>query len=579
MPNVRLSHSLLFAAALACAVMCAACRQQYQGNERKSTGDKNRIARPPTASTRIRFDEVTEAAGITMTPRNGKEAGHRSILETLGTGVAIFDYDGDDDLDLFFPGGGLLHTDKRIEGLMPQLYRNDGDWRFTNVTRAAGFDKVPFYSHASVAADYDNDGHADLLVTGYRGILLYRNRGDQTFEEVGAASGLKGDRWSTSAAWGDFNADGILDLYVVNYVDWSFQNHRKCGRSKSTVDVCPPGDFEALSDRIYFGEPGGIFRDGTKEAGLKPGGKGLGVVASDVDLDGDLDIYVANDTTPNFLYRNNGNGKFDEIGIVSGTGLNELGEADGSMGVDAADYDLDGLPDLWVANYENQSFALYRNLGNCVFQHQSKSTGISATRGIYVGFGTLFFDADRDGDEDIFATNGHVMYHSQNSPYRQVPLLFENLKGKRFSNVGRHAGKYFVTPHVGRGAGSGDLDGDGRLDLVVTHSNEVVSLLKNTSLDRHYWLQLKLVGETSNRDAVGARIQIQSGGKNQTREVKAGSSYLSNCDKRVYFGLGKEDTIDLINIRWPSGKTTQLKSVKANQSITVREARPSTETR
>jgi hypothetical protein len=563
---LRLGSIVALMGALGCSHNGASTHEPDRSNK------KNKLAPSNEVETRMEFVDVAPKAGIRFVPRNGMEAGHCSILETLGTGVALFDYDSDGDLDLFFVGGGRFQGEKNIVGLKPVLYRNEGQWKFTDVTSEAHVNDAPFFAHAAIAADYNNDGAPDLLITGYHGLLLYHNNGDRTFSEVSKQVGLINDAWSSAAAWGDWNADGLLDLYIVNYVDWSFANHRFCGRDKEHRDVCPPGDFEALSDRLFLANQDGTFRDATKQAGLKPGGKGLGVVAADLDLDGDLDIYVANDTTPNFLYRNDGLGRFEEIGIISGAALSELGTADGSMGVDVGDYDLDGLPDLWVANFENQSFALYRNLGDCIFQHQSKTTGIAAARGIYVGFGSTFFDGDRDGDEDIFAANGHVMYHSQNSPYRQVPLLFENIEGQRFASVGKDASTYFTTPHVGRGAATGDLDNDGRVDLVVTHSNEPIALLKNISRDENNWLQIKLRGSASNRDAVGARVVVETEAGKQSRQVKAGASYLSTSDKRLFFGLGTAKLVKRIEISWPSGSKEVRLDIPANQFIEIGES-------
>ena len=408
-------------------------------------GARKAGAAKPAIETLARFSEVAQASGVRFIFRDGQEAGNFAIIESLGGGVALFDYDADGTLDIFLPGGGRYGGHQEILGLPGALYRNGGDRTFLEVTRSAGVHEAPRYSHGTAVGDYDNDGFPDLLVTGYGGLQLFRNHGDGTFEEAARDAGLTDTLWSSSAAWGDLNGDGALDLFVAHYVNWSFDNHPFCAAGNNGQrDVCPPKEFEGLPDVLYFGVGDGTFRDGSAEAGLMPVGKppevsmfdcdkGLGVLLADVDLDGDLDIYVANDTVPKFLYRNRGNGVFDEVGSQSGTALSDTATADGSMGLDIGDFNNDGLPDLWVANYERESLALYRNDGNCQFLHVSRSAGVTAVGSLFVSFGTLFLDFDRDGDEDIFVTNGHVIRYPVNAPLKQVPLLFEN-RGGRFVN-------------------------------------------------------------------------------------------------------------------------------------------------
>lgn len=516
------------------------------------------------------FVEKTEAAGIRFTPANGEEAEERTILETLGVGIALFDYDGDGRWDLFCPGGGTFGKGKTVEGCAPVLYRNEGAWRFTEFTELAGLNDETLYSHGAIVGDYDNDGFPDLLVTGYGGLRLYHNQGDGTFRERSREAGLTLQSWSTSAAWGDLNLDGVLDLYVVNYVDWSFANHPYCaGHGGGARDVCSPSRFNALPDAVYFGNGDGTFRD--ESSRLSETGKGLGVLVADLDLDGDLDIYVANDTTPNLLFRNDGRGNLTEIGLMSGTALSDTGRADGSMGLDLGDFDLDGLPDLWVANFEDQSFALYRNEGDCLFQHVSGLTGISQVGAVYVGFGTVFFDFDGDGDEDLFVATGHVMHTARNAAFRQLPLLYENLGGKRFANIASQAGEYMAAPHMGRGVAIADLDGDGDLDLAISHTNEPISILANETRSGAHWMVVHLIGVQSNREAIGARVEIQTDGGRQTRQVKGGSSYLSSSDRRLHFGLGAAADVRGVIIHWPSGVTQQLNEMPADQIIVVHE--------
>ena len=554
------------------------CRRDAASQNARTTAQPASSPSPrddtPAVTTAAWFVDVAQSAGIRFVPRNGQEAGHCSILESLGVGVALFDYDGDGQLDLFVPGGGEFGPNHDIRGLRPALFRHAGDWHFTEVTGPAGLAEAQFYSHGAVVGDYDGDGFPDLLITGYHGLYLYHNQGDGTFTEVSHQAGLSHDTWSTSAAWGDLDGDGNLDLYLVNYVDWSFDNDPVCGSSRHQRDVCSPTQFNAVPHRFFLGNGDGTFRDASQEVGLVEGGKGLGVVAADVDLDGHLDFYVTNDTTPNLLYHNDGHGHLQEIGLISGTAFSDTATADGSMGVDLGDYNLDGLPDLWVANFEDQTFALYRNEGNCVFQHVSGLTGISRTRGLYVGFGTVFFDFDLDGDEDIFVATGHVMYDPKNSSTRQHPLLFENLAGKQFVNVASQAGPYTQDVHVGRGVAVGDLDDDGRPDLAVSHTNEPIALLRNESKTAGHWLRGRLIGTRSQRDAGGARVRVQTGDRSQIRQVKGGSSFLSSSDPRLMFGLRDARTVDVLEIAWPSGAKQTLRDVAVDQTVVVVEPAP-----
>lgn len=504
--------------------------------------------------TAIRFQTLPPDAGLDFTYRNGEEAGHFAILESLGGGVAVADFDRDGVQDIVFPGGGGYGEGEQIQGAAPGLFRQIRTLRFANVTAHAGLEHAPHYSHGAAAADFDNDGFPDLLVTGYGGLLLFRNAGDGTFEEVAGPAGLDDALWSTSAAWGDLNRDGVLDLYVGHYVNWSFANHPRCdGPMPEARDVCPPRNFEGLSDICYLANGDGTFRDASAEVGLESGGKGLGVVIADVDLNGHVDVYVGNDTVPNFLYQNDGNGRLVETGLASGSSVNERGTPDGSMGVDIADYNQDGLPDIWVANYERESFALYRNESGGFFRHVSQPTGITATRGLFVGWGTAFFDADRDGDEDILASNGHVIRYPVAAPLRQTPLFFENLQGERFVNVAPAAGDYFVAPHMGRGLAIGDLDDDGDIDAAFSHSNEPVAVVLNESPPRH-WLGIRLISTSSPRTPIGAVVQlVDASGRAQMRQVKGGGSYASTSDSRLHWGLGDAETVATVSIRWPSG--------------------------
>lgn len=417
---MKLHFLRLVSAAFFAVALTLGCSGQPLSDESSTGSTSNKSTGNLASKSTARFRDIAVEAGVNFVPRNGHEAGHLSILESLGTGVALFDYDRDDWPDIFFPGGGEFSTEPSPVGLPSAMFRNMGEMKFTAVGDAAGVARCPFYSHGACVGDFDADGFPDLLITGYQGLLLYQNQGDGTFVDKTTKAGLTLRSWSTSATWGDANGDGVLDLYIANYVDWSFDKHPAC-TVQGKRDICSPKEFQPLSDVFYLGNGEGTFRDATTEVGLVPGGKGLGVVAADLDNDSDLDYYVANDTTPNFLYRNDGQGHFQEVGLISGTAFGELGDAEGSMGADVGDFNGDGLPDLWVANFENQSFALYRNEGDCHFLHVSGITGITAVGSLQVGFGTCFVDFDLDGDLDLFATNGHVMYHSTNAQRMPLP--------------------------------------------------------------------------------------------------------------------------------------------------------------
>lgn len=553
--------------------LVAGCRDEAPGTPVSKTTSVSAGQSQNAAKTLARFREVTGQSGVDSTFRDGQEAGHLAILESLGGGAALFDYDGDGRIDLFLPGGGRYGSNKEILGLSGALYHNDGALQFRDVSAAAEVQLAPFYNHGAAVGDYDGDGFPDLLMTGYGGLVFFCNRGDGTFVERAQDAGLTDALWSTSAGWGDLNGDGVLDLYVAHYANWSWENDPVCyGAEPGQRDVCPPKRFEPLPHVMYYANGDGTFRDVSREAGLEPegpAGKGLGVVIADLDLDRRLDIYVGNDTVPNFLYHNLGGGKFEEIGNQSGTALSDMATPDGSMGVDVGDFNNDGLPDIWVANFERESIALYRNEGSCQFLHVSRSTGVTAVGSLFVSFGTVFLDFDRDGDEDVAVSNGHVIRHPVNAPLHQVPLLFENLGGARYVNVAPSAGEYFVEPHLGRGVACGDIDNDGDLDLVFSPTNEPAALVSNESPNENHWLSVRLIGIKSHRDAVGARLALATSQGKQTRQVKGGGSYLSASDLRIFFGVPRGATIEKLTIEWPAGGTQEVTGLGLDQPIVI----------
>jgi enediyne biosynthesis protein E4 len=526
----------------------------------------------------VRMTEKTKDSGFQFVYDNGRDAGFHTIIESLGGGIGLLDFDNDGRYDIFCPGGGKFDKAKHTRGLPSALFRNLGDWQFVDVTAGSQAGQAPHLSHGCSAADYDGDGFTDFLLTGFGGLQLFRNEGDGTFQEVSQAVGMTDTLWSSSAAWADFNGDQHLDVYVDHYVNWSPENDPQCpGPAADLREICSPRRFEPLPHIIYYSNGDGTFRDATSEARLNvtPGicGKGLGVVAGDIDLDGDIDIYVANDTVDNFLYINDGHGVFEEVGLFHGVARDANGKAQGSMGTDLGDYDNDGLPDIWVSEFEQESFSLYRNDGNAQFVHVSQGTGITALGQLFVGFGTLFADVDRDGDEDFVVSNGHVINYPKAAPIRQDPLVIINEKG-RFAKAEFPPDGYFSMPHRGRGLASSDLDDDGDLDFVFSHNDgEPNALVANVTPPVGDWLRVRLIGTISNRDAIGARLVLHTSAGDQLRLVKGGGSYESQSDMRPFWGMPAGAKITGLSIHWPSGTDQEYPLTNGNQTLTIIEPR------
>jgi len=520
------------------------------------------------ASASPSFLDRAHDLGIDAVYHNGEEAGRCSILESLGGGVGWFDFDRDGWLDLVAPGGGRFADGPSLTGEPTTLWRSvpgaEGQGRrFAGVAGVAGLDTLPLYTHGVAIGDFDNDGFPDLVVTGYGPAQLWHNLGDGGFAPVSGWPAAADPRWSSSAGWADLDGDGDLDLYLARYVDWSFEHDPFCGRSPEERDICPPREFEGLPDSIYRNEGDGTFVEVSREAGLRIDGKGLGVLLADVNLDGHVDVYVGNDTTDNFLYMNDGDGTFREQGLVAGVALDDQGVPNGSMGIDLCDFNRDGRPDIWVANYERESFALYRNEGRGQFLHVSRRHGITALGGLFVGFGTACTDLDFDGLVDIVVANGHVIKFPDASPRRQLPLLL-SFDGERFHRAAAPLGTFFAEPQEGRGLATGDYDRDGDIDLAISRLNEPVAVLENLMPRRGRPLVVELVGTRSNRDAIGARVSLDAAGEPPLEtQLTGGGSYLSHGHRAVHVRLPETDAVPVgtsrpvrVVVRWPSGTVT-----------------------
>ena len=526
------------------------------------------------------FVDVTGRLGVNFQYR-ASHTSKKYLLETMGAGIALFDYDNDGLLDIYLVNGAPL-ADPTPKGTTPQktdsqywnrLYHQKKDGTFEDVTEKAGLQGAG-YGMGVAVGDYDNDGFEDLYVTAYGGNKLYHNNGNGTFTDVTQKAGVGGSGWSTSAAWVDLDSDGFLDLIVLRYLDWDFDDFW-CGEHKEGFRAyCHPDHFKPISPLVYHNNHDGTFTEVAEKLGLSKPGKGLGVGIADYDRDGRIDIFVANDSMVEFLYHNKGDGTFEDLGLVSEVAVDIDGRTYAGMGVDFADYNNDGWPDLVVTDLANQRYALYQNDGDGSFTYASSAAGIGQMTLSHSGWGVRFFDYDNDGWKDLLIAQGHDMdtieLTSPNLRYRE-PLLLARNTGHGFVDVSAQSGDVFRQAWVSRGLAIGDLDNDGRLDAVITTNDGPIHILHNEMQTQNHWLLLKLVGHKSNRDAIGAEVSVVTAGGLQSATVSTAGSYLSASDKRVHFGLGKNNVVLRIEIRWPSGIKQTLKDVPADQILRVDE--------
>jgi hypothetical protein len=525
------------------------------------------------------LEDITSKTGITFTHASSEQK--RYIFESMSGGVIIFDYDRDGWPDIYFTNAPTIEMALQKKFPPGALYHNNHDGTFTDVTQKAGLTKL-FLAMGGAVGDYDNDGWPDLYITSLGGNTLYHNNGDGTFTDVTAKAGVAEGRWSAGASFGDYDGDGFVDLMVANYVDFHLDDLPQFGSTPYCkyrgVDVqCGPRGLKGAGDTLFHNNGDGTFTDVSKSAGVTdPNGYyGLGVIWADFNNTGRPDIYITNDSTPKFLYKNLGNGKFEEIGYESGTALSNNGSEQASMGIAIGDYNHTGRPSLWVSNFENENNDLYRNDGDWNFSEESFSSGLALSAMPWVKWGTAFLDLDNDGWLDLLTVNGHVYPQADVMPgdsgYRQPKLLSMNEKDGTFCDASEQAGPALKEKRVSRGLAVGDLFNDGNMDVVVNDLDGVPMILRNHGVAGRHWVSFELAGTKSNRLALNARIKIVAGGMTQTDEVHSGGSYLSQNDLRVHFGIGSATKIDSVEIQWPSGAIDRVGNLAADQFYSVLE--------
>ena len=536
----------------------------------------------PPGPAQFRFIDSTIESGVRFRNEPSKTS-QKYLIESMVGGVAVLDFDGDGLLDLFFVNGAALQDpmpssaqpDKSDPRYWNRLYRNNGNGTFTDVTEKAGV-QGRGYGMGVAAGDYDNDGHPDLYVTNFGKNILYHNNGDGTFTDITDKAGVAGGGWSAGACWLDYDRDGRLDLFVARYLEWDFSLNKYCGENRPGYRAyCHPDQFNPIQYLLYHNKGDGTFTEISQASGIaRSPGKGLGVAVDDFDRDGWPDVFVANDSFPEQLFRNNGNGTFTETALSLGLAYDDSGKTFAGMGADFGDYDKDGWPDVFVDSLANQRYSLFRNAQGS-FDYTSDPTGVARVTLPHSGWGTKFADLNNEGWKDLLVAQGHVMDNiqlTQPSVHYLEPLLLLRNMGGKFEDASAQAGPAFKTPLAARGVAVGDLNNDGLLDVAINCNNGPSVILTNASGPENNWLLVNTIGTASNRDGIGARLRLVSGsGSEQYGFVSTAGSYLSSSDKRVHFGLGRESKVRLLEITWPSGIVQQLKEVKANQVLSVRE--------
>jgi enediyne biosynthesis protein E4 len=534
-----------------------------------------RAARGPSPP--VTFTDVARSAGISFQHDNAASP-EKYLIETMGSGCGWIDYDQNGLLDVYLVNGTATKVYAPKRTLRSALYRNNGDGTFADVTAQAGVGAEGLFGMGVAVGDYDNDGFPDLFVLGYGRCILYHNNGDGSFTDVTEhADVANSGRWGSSAAWFDYDNDGRLDLMIANYVDWSPDRNFYCGdRGPGLRSYCHPDDYHGVPPTLYHNNGDGTFTDVSKASGLGlKGGNGLGVVTFDYDDDGWQDVFVANDHMANFLFHNNRDGTFTEVGYAAGVAVSADGLFEAGMGVDAADTTGSGHQDLIVTHLDTQLARLYQNLGDGTFDDATFRSKLSYATFHMSGFGTRFFDYDNDGARDLFMANGHVLdnierYHAD-SRYAEPKLMFRNLGRGIFENVSDRLGPDFQLPRVSRGAAIGDFDNDGDLDILISNNGQAPQVLRNDGGNWNHWLEIFLIGTKSNRDGVGARVTLTAGSLVLHEQKKGGMSYQSAQDPRLHFGLGNYASVDSLEIRWPSGTVTKLGNLKSDQIVAIKE--------
>ena len=520
-----------------------------------------------------KFADVTEASGLSFRHVNGA-AGEKFVIETVGAGAGFFDFDGDGMLDIYLINGAATPGMSYDTPPRNALYRNALGGAFVDVTESSGVGDEG-YGMGMAVGDYDNDGDLDLYLGNFGANILYRNEGNGAFSDVTESSGVGDERWATSCAFSDVDRDGFVDLYVANYHDFSYNNHRVCAEGGSGLQLyCGPEAFDGVPDVLYKNGGDGTFADVTLQVGLhSDAGKELGVVFGDVDLDGDTDLYLANDKTLNFLYLNDGRGQFEEMGLFAGTAYNEDGDVEAGMGVDMGDYDNDLYPDLFVTNFQWETNTLYKNLGDGTFVDETFLAGLGKGSIPYLSWGTRFFDYDSDGDRDVFIANGHLesdVESYENATFAQRNQLFENVGDGRFEECEPlSANDGLAVRKVSRGAAFGDYDEDGDIDILVANVDDSPTLMRNDTEAGHHWLRVRLIGKRSNGAGIDTRVEVHTGSLVQTDQVRSGSSYLSQSDLRLHFGLGASERVDKLVVYWPSGHVEEVVDVSVDRTLVM----------